>query len=80
MAAETLELTSVSPTQLLLSQILSNRQTEIVLPVDEEKWGISLSSIASDVYKRQHLLSSYCLICLDPLFSNSYVINEYNDK
>lgn len=48
MAAETLELTSVSPTQLLLSQILSNRQTEIVLPVDEEKWGISLSSIAPE--------------------------------
>ena len=48
MAAETLELISVSPTQLLLSQILSNRQTEIALPVNEDRWDISLSSIAPE--------------------------------
>ena len=46
MAAETLDLPSVSPSQLLLSQILSNRQTELALPVNEDRWDISLSSIA----------------------------------
>ncbi|WP_257265517.1 type III secretion system cytoplasmic ring protein SctQ [Endozoicomonas sp. ONNA2] len=48
MAAETLDLPSVSPSQLLLGQILSNRQTELALPVNETRWDISLSSIAAE--------------------------------
>ncbi|USE34672.1 type III secretion system cytoplasmic ring protein SctQ [Endozoicomonas sp. SCSIO W0465] len=48
MAAETLDLPSVSPSQLLLSQILSNRQTELALPVNEDRWDISLNSIAAE--------------------------------
>lgn len=47
MAAETLDLPSISPSQLLLSQILSNRHTEVALPVNEDRWDISLSSIAA---------------------------------
>ena len=48
MAAETLDLPSVSPSQLLLSQILSGRHTELALPVNEDRWDISLSSIAAE--------------------------------
>ncbi|WP_257285852.1 type III secretion system cytoplasmic ring protein SctQ [Endozoicomonas sp. SESOKO1] len=48
MAAETLDLPSVSPSQLLLGQILSNRQTEFALPVNEDQWDISLSCIAGE--------------------------------
>ncbi|WP_257296305.1 type III secretion system cytoplasmic ring protein SctQ [Endozoicomonas sp. YOMI1] len=48
MAAETLDLPPVSPSQLLLGQILSNRQTELALPVNENRWDISLSSIAAE--------------------------------
>ncbi len=48
MAAKTLDLPSVSPSQLLLSQILSGRHTELALPVNEDRWDISLSSIAAE--------------------------------
>ncbi len=47
MAAELIDLPSVSPSQLLLSQILSNRQTELALPVNDDRWDISLGSIAA---------------------------------
>ena len=47
MAAEPLDLPSVSPSQLLLGQILTNRQAELALPVNEERWDISLGSIES---------------------------------
>ncbi|MFK0570678.1 type III secretion system cytoplasmic ring protein SctQ [Endozoicomonas sp.] len=48
MAAELLDLPTVSPSQLLLSQILSNRLKEIALQVHEDRWDISLSSIAAE--------------------------------
>ena len=48
MAAETLDLPTVSPSQLLLGQILSNRQTEFAVQVNEGRWDISLGSIAPE--------------------------------
>ena len=44
MVEERLDLPSVSPAQLLLSQILGQRTTEFALQVNEERWDISLGS------------------------------------
>ena len=44
MVEERLDLPSVSPAQLLLSQILGQRTTEFALQVNEERWDISLDS------------------------------------
>ena len=44
MAEARLDFPSVSPTQLLLSQILGQRSSEFALQINEERWDISLGS------------------------------------
>ena len=48
MAAEPLDYPSVTPSQLLLGRTLSHRQTELAVPVGNEHWHLSLSSVTPD--------------------------------